>query len=57
VTVAAGRFSTWKLEVASAEGAPGGSTVWVDRASRKVLKTVASLPEMGGAVVTTELQP
>jgi len=57
VMVAAGQFATWKLEVASAEGDPGTVTVWVDRDSRRVVKSVASLPEMGGAIVTTELQP
>ena len=57
MTVPAGTFSTWKLEVSSAEGEPGSVTIWVDRDTRRVVKTVASLPEMGGAVVTMELQP
>ena len=30
--------------------------MWVDAVTRKVLKTVATLPQMGGAVVTLELQ-
>ena len=55
--VPAGKFQTWKLEVTSAEGEPGATTVWVDRATRKVVKTSSVLPQMGGAVFTTELQP
>jgi len=57
VKVSAGTFGTWKVEIASAEGEPGVTTLWVDRASRKVVKTSATLPEMRGAVMTTELQP
>jgi dipeptidyl aminopeptidase/acylaminoacyl peptidase len=56
VTVPAGTFKAWKVEIASAEGEPGSTTIWVDKTSRKVVKTVATLPQMGGAVVTTELQ-
>jgi len=44
------------VELTSAEGEPGTTTVWVDTASRKVLKTVATGPQMGGAVVTVELR-
>ena len=57
VTVPAGTFDAWKVEIASAEGEPGTTTIWVAKDSRKVVKTVATLPQMGGAVVTTELQP
>lgn len=56
VKVPAGTFTAWKLELTSAEGDPGSTTLWVDAATRKVLKTVATLPQMGGAVVTVELQ-
>jgi dipeptidyl aminopeptidase/acylaminoacyl peptidase len=55
VTVPAGSFDAFKLEVASAEGDGGKTTVWVDKATRKVVKSSATLPQMGGAVVTTEL--
>ena len=57
VTVPAGTFKAWKVEIASADGEPGTTTVWIAKDSRKVVKTVATLPQMGGAVVTTELQP
>jgi dipeptidyl aminopeptidase/acylaminoacyl peptidase len=57
VTVPAGAFEAWKVEITSAEGEPGTTTIWVAKDGRKVVKTVATLPQMGGAVVTTELQP
>jgi hypothetical protein len=57
VTVPAGTFKAWKVELTSAEGEPGQTTLWVDTVTRKVLKTIATLPQMGGAVVTVELQP
>jgi len=56
VKVPAGSFKAWKVEVTSATGDPGVITMWVDTASRKVVKTVATLPQMGGAVLTVELQ-
>ena len=56
VTVPAGTFQAWKVEIASADGEPGTTTIWVAKDSRKVVKTVTTVPEMGGAVVTTELQ-
>ena len=54
--VAAGSFKAWKVELTSAEGEPGSTTLWVDTVTRKVLKTVATVPQMGGAIVTVELQ-
>ena len=56
VKVPAGSFKAWKVELTSAEGDPGSTTMWVDATTRKVLKTVATMPQMGGAVVTVELQ-
>ncbi len=56
VTVPAGTFKAWKVEVSSAEGEPGASTVWIATDSRKVVKITATLPQMGGAVLTSELQ-
>ncbi|MBZ5640631.1 MAG: S9 family peptidase [Acidobacteriia bacterium] len=54
---AAGSFKTWKAEVSSAEGDPGVTTLWIATDSRKVVKTSATLPQMGGATLTLELQP
>jgi dipeptidyl aminopeptidase/acylaminoacyl peptidase len=55
VTVPGGTFTAWKVEIASAEGDPGEQTVWIDQASRKVVKTFATLPQMPGATATAEL--
>jgi hypothetical protein len=56
VTVPAGTFNAWKVEQSSAEGEPGASTIWIATDSRKVVKVSATLPQMGGAVLTSELQ-
>jgi hypothetical protein len=55
VTVPAGSFDAFKLEVTSAEGEPGKTTVWVAKESRRVVKIVAVLPQMNGAILTSEL--
>lgn len=55
VTVPAGTFKAFKLEITSAEGEPGSSTVWVATDSRQVVKITATLPQMGGAKFTSEL--
>ncbi|MCE1228419.1 MAG: S9 family peptidase, partial [Firmicutes bacterium] len=56
VQVPGGSAKAWKVEVTSADGAPGSRTLWIAQDSRKVLKTSATVPELGGAVLTTELQ-
>lgn len=56
VTVPAGTFDAWKVEVTSADGGPEKSTTWIAKDSRKPVKTIALLPQMGGATVTIELQ-
>jgi hypothetical protein len=55
VAVPAGSFEAFKLEVTSAEGEPGKTTVWVAKDSRRVVKVVAVLPQMNGAILTSEL--
>jgi len=55
VTVPAGTFKAWKVQIASAEGEPGEQTAWIDQASRRVVKTSATLPQAGGAIAVTEL--
>jgi dipeptidyl aminopeptidase/acylaminoacyl peptidase len=55
VTVPAGTFDSLKLEVTSAEGEADKTTVWVDPSTHQVLKTVSVVPQMNGAVITTEL--
>src|SRR5262249_31941463 len=41
VTVPAGMFDAFKIEITSAEGEPGKTTVWIAKDSRKVVKAVA----------------
>lgn len=54
ITVPAGTFEAFKLEISSADGSGGKTTVWVARETRQVLKTSSVLVQMGGALVTTE---
>ena len=55
VTVPAGTFDTWKVELKPADGEAGGTTLWVDKATRKPVKSTSVLPQMNGATVTSEL--
>ena len=56
VTVPAGTFDAWKVEIAPADGGDGEkTTVWVDKATRRAVKTVSVSPQMNGAVATAEL--
>ncbi len=56
VTVPAGTFDAWKVEITPADGGTGQtSTVWVDRISRRAVKISTILPEMNGAIATAEL--
>jgi len=55
VTVPAGSFDTWKVEIKPADGEAGSSTIWVDKATRKVVKQASVLPQMNGATITSEL--
>jgi len=56
VTVPAGSFDTYKVEITSAEGGPEKLNIWVAKDSRKPVKTTASLPQMNGATMVSELQ-
>jgi dipeptidyl aminopeptidase/acylaminoacyl peptidase len=56
VTVPAGTFDAWKVEITPADGATGQTTtLWVDKASRLAVKVSTILPEMNGAIATAEL--
>jgi hypothetical protein len=54
VTVPAGTFKAWRVQIGSAEGEPGDQTVWIDTVSRRVVKISATVPQAGG-VATVEL--
>ena len=57
ITVPAGSFQTFKVEVTSAEGGPEKSTLWIARESRTPVKISTVMPDMGGAILTAELLP
>src|SRR5215470_12375119 len=57
VTVPAGKFDAYKIEIVAADNESDKQTVWVAKDTRKVLKISAVLPSMGGAVLTSELAP
>lgn len=55
VTVPAGTFDAFKVELTSANGGTDKETVWIARESRKPVKMSATLADMGGATITEEL--
>lgn len=55
VTVPAGTFEAYKVELTDPENDADKQTVWIARDTGKVVKIVAALPSMGGAVLTSEL--
>src|SRR5262249_55857727 len=57
VTVPAGTFDAYKLEIVAADNDADKQTVWIDKGSRKVLKISAVLPSLNGAVLTEDLTP
>jgi hypothetical protein len=57
VTVPAGTFDAYKVEITAADNDADKQTVWIDKASRKVLKLSAVLPNLNGAILTSELTP
>jgi dipeptidyl aminopeptidase/acylaminoacyl peptidase len=57
VTVPAGTFDAYKVEITSAEDEADKQTVWIGKDTRKVLKVTAVLTSMGGAILTSELTP
>jgi len=57
VTVPAGTFDAYKVEILSAENEAEKQTVWIDKASRKVLKIEAVLTNLNGAILTSVLTP
>src|SRR6185503_8788756 len=57
VTVPAGTFDAYKVEIVAADNETDKQTVWIDKGSRKVLKISAVLPSLNGAILTSELTP
>jgi len=57
VTVPAGKFDTWRVEITSADGGNDKTTVWIAKDTRVPVKISAVLTSMGGATLTAELLP
>jgi dipeptidyl aminopeptidase/acylaminoacyl peptidase len=57
VTVPAGIFETFRVDLCSADGGPDKSTVWIEKNTRTPVKISALMAEMGGATLTAELLP
>jgi hypothetical protein len=57
VTVPAGTFDAYKVEIVAVDNEADKQTVWIDKASRKVLKISAVIPSLNGAILTSELTP
>ena len=57
VSVPAGTFEAYKVEISSADGGADKETLWVARDSHKAVKETAVIASMGGAVLTQELVP
>ncbi|HKR23184.1 MAG TPA: S9 family peptidase, partial [Pyrinomonadaceae bacterium] len=55
VAVPAGTFDAYKLEIVAADNEADKTTVWIDKATRKVLKISAVIPSLNGAVLTSVL--
>ena len=56
ITVAAGTFQTFKVELQSVDESGAGVTIWFHRDDRRTIKVETKLPaQMGGGVSTTEL--
>ena len=55
VTVPAGKFDAYRIEIVSADNDADKQTIWIAKDSRKVVKITATLVNLGGAVLTSEL--
>jgi dipeptidyl aminopeptidase/acylaminoacyl peptidase len=55
VTVPAGTFEAYKVEVTAADNEADKTTIWIAKDSRKVAKISAVLTQLNGAILTSEL--
>ena len=55
VTVPAGKFDAFRVDITSVDGGSDKKTVWVAKDTRKVVRASAVVAAMGGAVITMEL--
>ncbi len=56
VTVPAGSFDAFRVEVTNADDAAEKVTYWIAKDTRSPVKIAATMPQMGGATLTAELQ-
>ena len=56
VTVPAGAFDAYKVEIVDTNDEADKQTVWIAKDSHKVVKITATIPSLGGALLTSELQ-
>ncbi len=57
VTVPAGTFEAFKVEITSADNDVDKTTVWITKDTRRVLKISAVLAALNGGSITSELMP
>jgi dipeptidyl aminopeptidase/acylaminoacyl peptidase len=57
VTVPAGSFDTFVVELTPADGSAGKVQIWIAKDTRTPVRMQAAMPQMGGATMTAELQP
>ena len=55
VTVPAGTFDAFKVELTSADGGNDKETLWIAKDKRVAVKMTQVMAAMGGAVMTAEL--
>ena len=55
VTVPAGTFDAYKVEITTADNEADKTTVWIAKDSRKVARISSVLPQLNGAILTSEL--
>src|SRR5215471_1961441 len=55
VTVPAGTFDAYKVESVAADDDADKQTLWIAKDSHKVLKINATIPSLGGALLTSEM--
>ena len=55
VTVPAGTFDAYKVEITSADNEADKQTIWIAKDTNRVLKISANLVQLGGAKLTSEL--
>ena len=55
ITIAAGTFDAYKVDIVDVNNEADKQTIWIAKDSHKVVKISATIPSLGGAVLTSEL--